>query len=287
MPDTAKTTPAKSTSNINKLKQPTEAITSKLAEPALVAMTAASEQSSSTSSKVIPDTATLNKLPLSNEQVDDGTIYTAPVVSSALMIQLINNIPLIAANIFALLLAVFLLTTWFGFNLPGFKGVFAEYKLNRLLRWHLSREYQHFRKLKLRTANDELVVVDHVVLCPYGIFVITVKGERGSISGTETQANWTRSYLGRKKHLMNPLHQNYKNVAAVKHLMQLQDTAESKIVHSVAVFSRTAKFETAIAVNIAYIDTVSLYVKQFTEACLTDEQQERFAALLTQASTEC
>ncbi|QBL10450.1 NERD domain-containing protein [Rheinheimera sp. D18] len=217
---------------------------------------------------------------------DSAVVHQEAEFSSDLLMPLLNNIPIIAALLFAVLLTVFLVTSWLGLNLPGFKGVFAEYKLNRLLRWRLSDEYQHFRKLKLFTASDEQVIVDHLVLCPYGIFVITVKGERGHISGTETQANWTRTYLGSTKHLMNPLHQNFKNVAAVKHFLHLKEVDGTKLVHSIAAFSRVAKFETAISANITYVDTVSNYIKQFSEPCLTNEQQNRFAALLSQASTD-
>ncbi|MBZ9611314.1 nuclease-related domain-containing protein [Rheinheimera maricola] len=199
---------------------------------------------------------------------------------------MLNNMPLIIANIFALLLAVFLLTSWFGLNLPGFKGVFAEYKLNRLLHWRLPAQYQHFRKLKLLTKKDELIVVDHLVLSPYGIFVIAVKSNRGRISGNETQANWTRHYFGSSKQLMNPLHQNFKNVEAVKHWLELKDSDAAQWLHSVAAFSRVAQFEAGMPANVTYVDAVSGYIKQFSEPCLTNEQLNRFSALLSMASSE-
>jgi hypothetical protein len=225
--------------------------------------------------------SSLNTVPPSVAPVD----YANSAMISAVLIQLLNNIPLIAASLLALLLLVFLLTSWFGLNLPGFKGVFAEYKLNRLLRWRLSRQYQHFRKLQLFTAKGELIIVDHIVLSPFGIFVITVKGERGRIRGSEAQANWTRQYFGLKKQLMNPLHQNYKNVEAVKHLLQLQGDDAAKLVHSVAAFSRLAKFDIAMPANVTFIDAVSAYLQQFTQPYLTQEQQDRFSAQLSQAST--
>lgn len=200
--------------------------------------------------------------------------------------SILTSIPLVAANLFALLLLVFLLTSWFGFNLPGFKGVFAEYKLNRLLRWRLSDRYQHFRKLKLLTAKNELIVVDHLVLSPFGIFVITVRGERGNIYGSETEANWRREYLGKTKLLMNPLHQNFKNTEAVRHLLQLLAFDASEQLHSVVAFSRVAQIKTAMPANITYVDEVSTYIGQFTQPCLNEEQVQRYAALLTQASTD-
>ena len=201
------------------------------------------------------------------------------------LMNIITHIPLIAANLFAFLLAVFLVTSWFGLNLPGFKGAFAEYKLNRLLRWRLSRQYQHFRKLKLLTAKEEPVVIDHLVLSPFGIFVIAVKSHRGRIWGRETEANWTRQYFGRKTQVMNPLHQNFKNTEAVRNLLQISAYDATEQLHSVVAFSRVARFETPMPANVDYVDGISAYLKQFTQPCLNDEQLNRFAAILQQAST--
>ncbi len=205
--------------------------------------------------------------------------------ADALLMRILSSIPLIAANLVALLLLVFLITSWFGLNLPGFKGVFAEYKLNRLLRWRLPAQYQHFRKLKLLTSKDEPVLVDHLVLSPFGIFVILVKSDRGRIWGSETQANWVRQYFGRKSQLMNPLHQNFKNTEAVRNLLQLSAYDATEQLHSVVAFNRVASFESAMPANVCYVDGVAAFIKSFTQPCLTDEQLQRFAAVLKQAST--
>ncbi|MBV2129114.1 nuclease-related domain-containing protein [Arsukibacterium indicum] len=216
---------------------------------------------------------------------DDSTLPADWWRPANLINLMLANLPLIIANIFAFLLAVFLVTNWLGLNLPGFKGIFAEYKLNRLLRWRLARGYRHFRKLKLLTAKEELVVVDHLVLSPFGIFVIMVKGYRGSIFGEVAEANWLRQYFGTKKQFMNPLHQNFKHVEAIKHHLELQGTPLAQHVHSVIAFSRLAQFKTEMPANVTYLDTAPAYLKKFEEPCFDDEQLNRFAALLRQAST--
>ncbi|WP_290613730.1 nuclease-related domain-containing protein [Arsukibacterium sp. UBA3155] len=242
-------------------------------------------------------TATNNSEAGNAENEPSETFVPVPVIVPApadsgdwwhydnLIKQLLTNLPLVIANILAFLLAVFLLTNWLGLNLPGFKGIFAEYKLNRLLRWRLARGYRHFRKLKLLTAKEELVVVDHLVLSPFGIFVILVKGDRGNIYGEVAQANWQRQYFGSKKQFMNPLHQNFKNMEAIKHHLQLQGTDLAQHVHSVVAFSRVAHFKTEMPANVTYVDTTSVYLKKFEEPCFDDDQLNRFAALLHQAST--
>ncbi|WP_333606665.1 nuclease-related domain-containing protein [Arsukibacterium sp.] len=231
------------------------------------------------------EVATTSQEPNINDSAT--TIPASEVVTpEPLMLKVLNNLPLVVANIFALLLAIFLLTTWLGWNLPGFKGVFAEYKLNRLLRWRFARGYHHFRKLKMLTAKDELVMIDHLVLSPFGIFVIMVKDYRGHIFGSETEANWMRLYLGTTKQFMNPLHENFKHVEAVKNLLQLHGSDALQHVHSVIAFSRVAQFKTEMPANVAYIDQVSAYLKQFSEPCFGDEQLGRFSALLSRASTD-
>jgi hypothetical protein len=196
-----------------------------------------------------------------------------------ILLEILQATPLVAANIVAFLLVVFLLTNWLGLNLPGFKGVFAEYKLNRLLRWRLPKEYQHFRKLRLTNDNNETTVIDHLVLSPYGIFVIMVKGYRGRISGSESQANWMRDYLGNSKQFMNPLHQNFKNLQALKQLLELTDF---ELLHSVIAFARVGQFASEMPANITYIDTTSGYIKQCSDRCISDEQLARFTALIRQ-----
>jgi len=266
--------------------------------PALIPGAAPTEADAAVVATAGNSTALANaKQQTSNSEATQPVLSLPPVAASgdtaepafaidALLITLLNNMPLIAANIFALLAAIFLLTSWLGFNLPGFKGVFAEYKLNRLLRWRLPRQYLHFRKLKLLTAKDEPTMIDHLVLCPAGIFVIAVRTNRGRISGSETAANWTRQYFGSSKQLMNPLHQNYKNIRAVQHLLQLQNGDASECLHSVVAFSRVARFDSQMPANVTYVDAVAAYIKQFDHSCFTDEQVARFAALLKQASTD-
>ena len=124
-----------------------------------------------------------------------------------------------------------------------------------------------------------------LLLQSYGIFVIAVRSDRGRIGGSETAANWSRHYFGATKQLMNPLHQNFKNVEAVKHLLQLQGTDTVQAVHSVIAFNRVAQFASSMPANVMFVDATAAYIRQFTDVVLTEEQVSRFAAVLKQAST--
>ena len=250
-------------------------------------ITGAAAAKSNTSAAVTASTSTSNASDPAKLPARTVPVATAAAESPLLVVveSLLLNLPLISASIMALLMFVFLLTSWLGLNLPGFKGVFAEYKLNRLLRWRLKQPYYHFRKLHLYNAKDERVVIDHLVLSPYGIFVISVQNYRGQITGSEMQANWTRLYLGNKKQFMNPLHQNFKNTEAVRHYLQIKPAGMEQL-FSVVAFSRLVKFGNEMPAHLCYIDKVSDYVRQFNEPCFVAEQLTRFKALLHKASKE-
>jgi len=65
--------------------------------------------------------------------------------------------------------------------------------------------------------------IDHVVISPFGIFVIETKNYRGWIFGSEKQAQWTQQIYRRKERLQNPLHQNKLHVCALMAFLELPE----------------------------------------------------------------
>jgi len=57
--------------------------------------------------------------------------------------------------------------------------------------------------------------IDHVVVSPFGIFVIETKNYAGWIFGDESSRYWTQVIYGRKSRFQNPLHQNALHVRAL------------------------------------------------------------------------
>lgn len=68
--------------------------------------------------------------------------------------------------------------------------------------------------------QGKVTQIDHVILSMYGLFVIEVKGHRGSIYGSHRDQAWKVYYKGGKEHtLQNPIHQNeYHRKALIRHL---------------------------------------------------------------------
>lgn len=57
--------------------------------------------------------------------------------------------------------------------------------------------------------------IDHVVVSPFGIFVIETKNYAGWIFGDSNSRYWTQVIYGKKSRFQNPLHQNALHVRAL------------------------------------------------------------------------
>lgn len=143
------------------------------------------------------------------------------------------------------LIAGLAMITWL-LQSPRFKGWLGEAMVNLKLRLGLRRQvYCVFHNVLLPTPSGT-TQVDHIVLSPFGVFVIETKHYAGWIFGSEHQPTWTQTLGGRRYRFQNPLHQNYAHTKAVQALMGLP--AES--VFSIVVFTGKAKLKSALPANV-------------------------------------
>ena len=63
--------------------------------------------------------------------------------------------------------------------------------------------------------------IDHVVLSPYGIFVVETKNYAGWILGGEKRAYWSQIIYQEKFKFQNPYRQNFKHIACLSDLTKL------------------------------------------------------------------
>lgn len=107
---------------------------------------------------------------------------------------------------------------------PKFKGAAGEWAVDRGLKKQLDmRHYQVLRNLLLPDGKGGLTQIDHVVVSPFGVFVIETKNWDCWIFGGKDDRDWTLSYQrGGKRKTMNPIHQNEKHVRVVREILQLK-----------------------------------------------------------------
>ena len=76
---------------------------------------------------------------------------------------------------------------------PGDKG---EYKVIEELSWLDKTHFFVINDLLFRKSNGLTTQIDHIVVSPYGVFVIETKNITGYIYGSETSNQWLRRWKG-------------------------------------------------------------------------------------------
>ena len=159
------------------------------------------------------------------------------------------------------------------------KGDIGERKVSRKIGSLITdnSDYHQFDNVILKTL-DGTTEIDHLLISPFGIFVIEVKNYSGWIFGSANQKRWTQSF--RRSHglfgtghkntfqFQNPLHQNYKHVKAVQTFLNV----DSKVIFNVVVFVGDGEFKTDIPENVMEAHDFLPYIKSHTERILNSEK---------------
>ena len=126
--------------------------------------------------------------------------------------------------------------------------------------------YKRFHNIILSTGNWT-TQIDHVVLSPFGIFVIETKNYSGWIFGSESSKVWTQVLHGSKHTFQNPLHQNYRHTKALaEHL-----TFDHRKIHSIVFFIGDAELKTKLPPNVM-TSGLSSYIRQFSSVVFSERQ---------------
>lgn len=124
--------------------------------------------------------------------------------------------------------------------------------------------------------------IDHVVVSPYGVFIIETKNYSGQIRGKETDAQWTQVNYRRKDRLANPLRQNYGHVQALKELL-----GESLSVKMVPIVAFTGSSELMVDVkpetHLVYTKHLVKTIQQYNQVVLSAEQAKQIVETLRTA----
>jgi restriction system protein len=129
----------------------------------------------------------------------------------------------------------------------GFKGWFGERAVSKSLSRLDPETYQTFHDIYLpRPDGQGTTQLDHVVVSPFGIFVVETKNYRSWIFGSEKQRQWTQQIYKRKERFQNPLHQNHLHIRALMGFLNLPESA----FHSVIFFIGDCQFKTPMPPNV-------------------------------------
>lgn len=98
------------------------------------------------------------------------------------------------------------------------KGELGEYKINIQLA-QMGKEYRHLSDIMVRNSKSlsGFSQIDHILICPYGIFVIETKNYKGIIYGGKNRKQWS---VNGKFKMLNPFLQNYGHIKILQFLLR-------------------------------------------------------------------
>lgn len=144
---------------------------------------------------------------------------------------------------------------------PWAKGHFGELLVRLLASWQLDKKtYRRLHNVTLNTP-DGTTQIDHIILSPYGIFVIETKNMSGWIFGSEHQSQWTQRFPRRSFKFQNPLRQNYKHLKAVEATLGVS----IEHLHSVITFIGGSTLKTEMPRNVTQGMGFIRYIKLFQQ----------------------
>ncbi len=158
---------------------------------------------------------------------------------------------------------------------PTIKGWFGEKKVARYLR-KLPDEYTVLNDVILHTETGT-TQIDHIVVSPYGVFVIETKNYKGWIFGGEKSEQWTQNIYGHKNSFMNPLRQNYAHVKAVE--ARLSQFPSLPVILIVA-FSPDCDLKVKTESHVVYFRQVPAVIRKYAEKIVQSDDVTTVVSLL-------
>lgn len=162
----------------------------------------------------------------------------------------------------AVVVLVVFLKKWI--DSPNGKGKLSERVVDTKLKLSLDPNIYHvFYDVTIRDTRGD-TQIDHVVVSPFGIFVIELKNYAGYIYADKNAQYWTQIVYKKKSQFQNPLRQNYRHIKALSEVLNI---SEDKI-FPIVFFIGDSVFKTPIPEGVIVQD-ITGYIKMFNEKKFT------------------
>jgi len=136
--------------------------------------------------------------------------------------------------------------------------------------------YQRFHNVIIPTSNGT-TQIDHILVSPFGLFIVETKNRKGWVFGSENQATWTQSLYGKNYSFQNPLRQAYRQKKSLCEFLGVDESA----IHTIVYFVGDCELKTALPANVI-TSGLGRCVKRFTTRVLSREEINRVARKLEQ-----
>lgn len=161
-----------------------------------------------------------------------------------------------------------------------YRGRRGEQKVFSILK-KLPDEYYLLNDIVLQ-RNGYSVQIDHVVISPYGIFVIETKNYTGWIYGNDDCDQWTKNVYGYRYFFGNPIKQNHSHVKALANLFCMSENSFIPIV----VFLDWANLRCNTNATVIYASQLLDEIYSHCNSVMTLADVQQLATILDAATIE-
>lgn len=198
-----------------------------------------------------------------------------------------NTLTIIAIALILAISAAFGLLAGTGKSKPARrrrnKGDIGESRISILNESGLDENYIGLDNVLIPLPDGGTTQIDHIVVSPYGLYIIETKNMGGWIYGNEYDSQWTQVLYKQKYTFQNPLRQNYKHCQVIASALNL----DNSLIHSVIVFIGDSEFKTPLPANVLNGGTAYLnYIKQPREARIPLPELPRLIAAIQKLRLE-
>jgi restriction system protein len=154
---------------------------------------------------------------------------------------------------------------------PRFRGDIAENRTRRILNAGLEKKRYTVLNNVVLPAGGGTILIDHLVVSRFGIFVIESHYARGWVSGGEFQDRWKQAHWGRSKRFENPVHQNAVQAQTLGGLLNLPSVK----MHPIVVLTGHKGMKTEVPANLVQCEKLIAYIRKKGTHILEPEQADR------------
>lgn len=119
-------------------------------------------------------------------------------------------------------------------------------------------------------ARNGTTQIDHLLVSPYGVFIVETKNLKGWIFGSPDHAAWTQVIFGKKYPFQNPIRQAFRQKKILSEYLELKESS----IHTIIYFSGHCKFKTPLPHNVIRSGLASC-IREYRDHILSAEEIDR------------
>ncbi|MCM1321360.1 MAG: NERD domain-containing protein [Bacteroides sp.] len=165
------------------------------------------------------------------------------------------------------------------------KGSVGEFHVAARLKFSGSENCKVLNDVLFKNNSGRTSQIDHVIVSPYGIFVIETKNYKGWIFGNEKSEEWLQVLYKERHHFRNPVKQNLSHVYALKEILRGFPNARY---FPIVVFAGSAELrQIESSVPVLYASELNAAIKKLSVSqCLSMEEIDKIVSLLESRNIE-